>query len=235
MKIITWFAVASLLVLVAPLRAIAAPPPDEEEASATINDPIEPVNRAFFQFNDRLYFWVMKPIATGYSKVVPECARTSVRNFFSNIETPGRFVNCLLQAQFKNAGTELSRFAINTTLGVAGFDDPAAKRFDLVKHNEDTGQTFGVYCVGHGFYIDLPIIGPCSGRDTVGYACDLAMDPITYMPSLPASLGVRGYDMVNETSLRIGDYEDLIKSAVDPYVAVRDAYAQNRQYLVEEK
>src|SRR5512143_3912072 len=96
------------------------PEPDEpEEASGTIADPIEPVNRAFFHFNDKLYFWVLKPVATGYKAIIPEDGRIGVRNFFSNLTTPVRLVNCLFQARFKGAGIETARFVINTTYGFA--------------------------------------------------------------------------------------------------------------------
>ena len=128
------------------------------------SDPLEPVNRAFFHFNDKLYFWVLKPVSKGYGKVVPPPARRGVRNFFSNITTPVRLVNCALQADVKGAWVETERFAINTTIGVAGFGDPARNRWNMEKHNEDFGQTLGRYGLGPSIYIDWPIIGPLCAR-----------------------------------------------------------------------
>ena len=98
---------------------------DDQDEVKPISDPLEPVNRAFFVFNDKLYFWVLKPVSWGYAKVVPEGPRKGVRKFFSNLSTPVRTVNCLLQGDLKGSGTELARFGINTTAGVLGFWDPA--------------------------------------------------------------------------------------------------------------
>ncbi|HMK51793.1 MAG TPA: VacJ family lipoprotein, partial [Thermodesulfobacteriota bacterium] len=122
-----------------------------DEAVATIADPLEPVNRAFFHFNDKLYFWVLKPIATGYKTIIPEDGRIGVRNFFSNLTTPVRLVNCLLQANPKCAGTETLRFVLNTTIGVVGLFDPAKKRFNIEKQDRDFGQTLGIWGMGPVF------------------------------------------------------------------------------------
>jgi len=199
-----------------------------------VSDPLEPVNRAFFQFNDKLYFWVLKPVAKGYTYVVPQPARRGVNNFFSNVATPIRLVNCALQAEFKGAWVEIERFAINTTVGVAGFGDPARNWWNLQKHAADLGQTLGRYGLGPSIYINWPIIGPSCVRDTVGYVGDLFLDPVNYVvPQLDYNLGIKAYDTVNGTSLRPGDYEDFKNAAIDPYVALRDAYYQYRRSLVK--
>jgi len=219
-----------------PVRVAIAnvPPPAPlqfEEQLETIADPFEPINRAFFSFNDRVYFWVFKPVASGYKAVAPEIVRVSVRNFFSHVTTPVRLVNCLLQADVKCAGTETARFLLNTTIGFAGFFDSAKTGFNLEKQDRDFGQTLGVWGVGPAFYIDWPILGPSSLRDTIGYMGDLLLDPRTYIPSRYFYLDVGAWvlDKVNETSLRIGEYEDLKKAALDPYIALREAYHQYRQ------
>ncbi|HTZ39069.1 MAG TPA: VacJ family lipoprotein [Syntrophales bacterium] len=202
----------------------------------TIDDPWEPFNRAMFTFNDRLYFWFLKPVAQGYSVVVPEPARVSVSNFFSNLRAPIRFVNCILQANFIGAATELFRFMINSSIGLAGLFDPAgSEEINLVRQDEDFGQTLGVYGAGPGFYIVWPILGPSSPRDTVGMVGDFFAYPISYLDPWYAWLAVRGYQMVNDTSLSIGDYEAIKEAAIDPYASVRNAYAQYRQKKVEEK
>ena len=198
-----------------------------------VSDPLEPVNRAFFHFNDKLYFWVLKPVSRGYARVVPQPARRGVKNFFSNLATPVRLVNCTLQAEFKGAWVEIERFAINTTIGVVGFGDPARRWWDMEKRNEDLGQTLGRYGLGPSIYIHWPIIGPSCVRDTVGYVGDLFLDPIDYLvPQLGYNVGVRSYDTVNDTSLRPGEYEDFKQAAIDPYIALRDAYYQYRKHLV---
>ena len=205
-----------------------------EEPAAAIADPLEPVNRAFFHFNDKLYFWVLKPVATGYKAVIPEDGRIGVHNFFSNITTPVRLVNCLLQAKFKGAGNETARFALNTTLGIAGFFDPAKKTFKIDKQEADFGQTLGIWGIGTAFYINWPILGPSNVRDTVGYVGDLAFDPRTYVAVFSVSVGYANtgggvLDKVNDASLTLGEYENLKKAALDPYIALREAYSQYRQ------
>lgn len=208
----------------------------EKEKKVGIADPLEPFNRAMYHFNDKLYFWALKPVAQGYRKVVPEGARVSVSNFFSNLAAPIRSVNCLLQANFSGAASEFGRFVVNTIWGIGGLMDPASsKDIDLSKHEEDFGQTLGVYGLGQGFYINWPIFGPSSPRDTVGMVGDLFLRPLTYVNPWEVSVGTRAYDKVNDTSLRIGDYESLKEAAIDPYIAIRDAYVQHRMHKVKER
>lgn len=211
---------------------------DEEaqEKHVAIADPLEPFNRAMYQFNDKLYFWLLKPVAQGYSKVVPEPVRVSVKNLFSNIVFPVRFVNCLLQAEFTGAASELGRFIVNTLLGAGGLLDPASsKKIQFAKCDGDFGQTLGVYGLGQGFYINWPIFGPSSSRDTVGMVGDFFLNPLSYVNPSDVMVGVKAYETVNDTSLRIGDYESLKEAAIDPYVAVRDAYVQYRLNKVKKK
>jgi phospholipid-binding lipoprotein MlaA len=194
-----------------------------------IADPLEPFNRAMHQFNDKLYFWALKPVAQGYKAIVPETARVSVKNFFSNLGFPARFISCVFQADFSGAATEAGRFTINTIWGIGGIMDPSSgKELDLQKQDTDLGQTLGVYGVGQGFYIVWPVLGPSSPRDSVSIAGDYFLYPISYISPWYAGLGVRAYEEINTTSLRIGDYEALKDAAIDPYVAFRDAYVQYR-------
>ncbi len=215
-------------------RAISGGETEAGEGKMTnISDPLEPFNRAMFQFNDKLYFWVLKPVAQGYKKVVPEVARSSADHFFANLRFPIRFVSCLLQADFGCAGTEFGRFTVNTVWGVGGLLDPASnKNLDIPKKQADLGQTLGVYGLGPGFYIVWPILGPSSARDTAKIVGDTFMYPVNYINPWYQWLGIRVYEEVNDTSLRIGDYESLKEAAIDPYVALRDAYAQYRQGLI---
>jgi phospholipid-binding lipoprotein MlaA len=200
-----------------------------KEEKVEIADPLEPFNRAMHQFNDKLYFWALKPVAQGYKKVVPEPARIGVRNFFSNLGFPNRFLSCLLQTDFSGATTEFGRFTINTIWGIGGLLDPSSnKALDLQKQDTDMGQTLGVYGVGQGFYIVWPVLGPSSPRDSIDIVSEYFLYPVSYIYPWYAWLGVRGYEEVNDTSLRIGDYESLKDAAIDPYVAFRDAYIQYR-------
>ena len=210
------------------------PPEPEEEEIATISDPLEPINRVFFAFNDKLYFWFLKPVAKGYNKVVPEPARVGVRNFFSNLLTPVRLVNCIFQGKFKGAGIEALRFVINSTVGFLGFRDVAKEEAHLEIQEEDFGQSLGVYGLGPGIYINWPILGPSSLRDTIGLVGDAFLDPINYtVTRTKYNIAIKGYEKVNKTSLTLGDYESLKKAALDPYVAVRDAYFQHRRSLIK--
>jgi len=221
-----------------PIRvAIANVPPaplEAEEEVGTIPDPIEPVNRAFFTFNDKLYFSVLKPVALGYKTVAPEVVRVCIRNFFSNLTTPVRLANCLLQADLKCAGTETARLFINTAIGFAGFFDSGKTGFNLEKQDRDFGQTLGIWGMGPVFYIDLPILGPSSLRDLLGYIVDISLDPRTYVAYYVATfdyVNTGGWvlDKINEVSLSLGEYEELKKAALDPYIALREAYHQYRQ------
>ncbi len=211
----------------------------EDEAAgekAQIADPIEPFNRAMYHFNDKLYFWALKPVAQGYNMVVPEIARVSVKNFFFNLRFPARFVSCLLQADFSGAAAEVGRFAINTVWGIGGLLDPSSnKELDIQKQDTDLGQTLGVYGVGQGFYIVWPILGPSSPRDSTDIVGNYFLYPVSYINPFYAAVGVWAYEEVNSTSLQIGDYESLKEAAIDPYIALRDAYVQYRLKEVEQR
>lgn len=233
-------AVILFVIVMIPFLAFAGEEPPEEEMGIEevkpIPDPLEPLNRIFFRINDRFYFLLLKPLAEGYSKVFPKRVRVSVRRFFSNAATPIRLINALLQFKPRIALKEVERFLINTTIGILGFTDPARDRFGIFGQEEDLGQTLGFYGAGPGLYIDWPILGPSSLRDTLGMVGDFFLDPMSYLfpHDRMALLGLRGYRMINETSLEIGTYEALTEGALDPYVAVRSAYHQHRESLVEE-
>jgi phospholipid-binding lipoprotein MlaA len=200
-----------------------------EETPYEISDPIEPWNRLMFHFNDKMYFWVLKPVGGFYAFLVPENPRRGVRNFFHNLTMPVRFVNSILQLKFDDAATELERFGINSTLGIFGLGDVAKKGFGIERADRDFGQTLGKYGLGSGFYIVWPFVGPLSARDTLGFAGDYFLDPVTYVQPFESSFEVRAYSFTNDVSLRIGDYEDFKKDALDPYTALKDAYFQYRR------
>ncbi len=205
-----------------------------EEKAYTVADPLSFWNRAMYHFNDKLYFWFLKPVAKGYKVVVPGVVRTGVRNFFSNIFTPIRLTSCILQGKLKAGGTELTRFAVNTTVGILGFGDPAQKYLHLDISDEDLGQTLGSYGIGNGFYLVWPVFGPSTLRDSVGMLGDRFLNPITYVKPAEASLAIWSGEKINETSLHIGDYESIKEAAIEPYEAFRDAYIQYRNNKVKQ-
>lgn len=194
-----------------------------------VADPIEPVNRALFVFNDRLYFWLLKPLARGYAFVVPDPVRVGIRNALTNVAMPVRLVNSLLQGKVKGAGRELARFTINTTIGMGGLFDTAKNDWGIPASQEDTGQTLGAYGLGHGVYLVLPFFGPSSLRDAAGLGGDALLNPLSVLVDLPTAVEIRAGKAVNDTSLQMGEYEDIKAAAVDPYLAVRDGYIQYRE------
>ncbi len=210
----------------------------EEELSqrqVTVADPLEPVNRIMFGVNDVAYFWVVKPVAQAYADVMPKPARTGIRNFFHNLATPARLVNCLLQGKGSEAGTELRRFQINTVSGMLGFGDPARDRWKLEPAEEDLGRTLAVYGFDDGFYLMWPLFGPSTLRDSVGAVGDMFLDPVRYVEPEALSIGLSATDTVNIASFRLGEYEALKAASVDPYVAMRAAYVQYRKKVIREK
>lgn len=203
-----------------------------------IADPLEPVNRVFFEFNDRLYFWVLKPVGSAYGWVVPKPVRSKVVNFFYNLKTPVRLVNNVLQGKVMEGGIEMTRFMLNTTVGVGGLWDPARNWFNLPASEEDFGQTLGKYGVGEVIYFCWPVLGPSTVRDTLGFGGDYFLNPVSYLGmngEADAGYGLKAAETINSTSLRIGDYEDFKKASFDPYGAMRDAYFQRRRSRIEDR
>lgn len=232
-----------LPLIISPVTAFAD---DEEEFSelmgeyeqkteaAQVADPLYYYNYAIFQFNDKMYTWIVEPAADGYKFVVPEGIRSSVGNFFTNLMFPVRFVNNLLQGELKDAGTEAGIFFINSTVGILGLFEPAQKEFDLHVNNEDLGQTLGRYSIGNGIYIVWPFLGPSTLRDSIGMVGDSFLYPLNYLEAPEAVIGAKILYSVNSTSYRIGDYENIKKAAIDPYTALKNGYVQQRQAKIQE-
>ena len=194
------------------------------------NDPLEPMNRVFFEFNDKLYYWVLKPANTVYTALLPIDFRYSIGNFVVNLSAPIRLLNNLLQGKFADAGTVLSRFLINSSLGVFGFGDPALVDFGLEPKPEDFGQTLAVWGIGEGVYLCLPILGPSNVRDSVGFGVDAYTHPMVYfVDDLMVSAGYYAGSRVNLLSLNPDLYEDLKAYALDPYVSMRQVYLDSRR------
>lgn len=209
-----------------------------------IFDPLSGYNRIMTSFNDKVFINVLNPVAEGYAYITPETMRIGINNFFENILFPVRFSNNLLQLKFKNSSEELGRFLINTLWGLGGFMDPATKELNMQAHKEDFGQTLGFYGVGEGFPIVLPFLGPSNLRDMVGIIGDSYISPLSTMGdsdlrykipnNLVQELGIQTFNVVNSTSLRLGQYESLRKDALDLYPFLRDIYSQARKKQIEE-
>jgi phospholipid-binding lipoprotein MlaA len=184
----------------------------------------------------------METIADPLKAILPEQVRVSVRNAISNLTTPVRLVNCLLQGKFEGAAIEYSRFMVNTVAGL-GFFDVAKKYHNLEKQDEDFGQTLGFYGVKEGFYIVWPFFGPSTARDTLGMAGDFFTDPFIYVnPTRDLGVvsintdirtGINATKTVNETSLTLGTYEEFKESSIDPYISMRNAYFENRKSKIK--
>jgi phospholipid-binding lipoprotein MlaA len=207
----------------------------DEKPSPRVADPLEPWNRAMFEFNDRFYFWVLKPVSLGYRNIVPEIVRIGVQNFFTNLAGPIRIVNCFLQGKMESSANEMARFVYNTTFGVLGFGNPAKDNPALNPSPEDMGQTLAVFGLGDGFFIIWPFLGPSTLRDTVGMGVDGFMNPIYYIDDAAASVGIKAVDIVNSTSFRIGDYEALKDSAIEPYQSFKNVYMQFREKRINDQ
>lgn len=210
----------------------------DEYAVVEIADPIEGFNRATFWLNDKLYLVIFRPVSKGYEAITPKRLRKGIYNAFENVKFPVRFVNHALQGKFKNAGLETEKFVINTVAGLGGLirvSDKVAALAELP--DQDTGKTFAKWGMGHGAYFVIPFLGPSSVRDGVGLAGDYALNPVnwgvfwsgdhdwTQIP--PAANTLRA--LPGQLSL----YDSTIRDSVDPYIAVRSAYVQNRAEAVK--
>jgi phospholipid-binding lipoprotein MlaA len=207
----------------------------DEDDVELIPDPWIEMNQGLYTFNDRLYFWLLKPVSRGYGFIIPEELRQGVRNFMYNIRFPVRFINALLQGKVRKSGYEFGQFFINSTAGCLGLLNPSANYPHLQPSKEDMGQTFAVWGIGNGAYIMLPFLGPSSLRDGMGRIGDIFLDPNWWLfDDIWVTLAIRAGEAVNDTSLRIGEYEALKEAALDPYIMIRNAYIQNRNKLIAE-
>ncbi len=206
---------------------------DNDDEDISYPDPLEPMNRFFFVFNDKLYYWVLKPVNTVYTAIIPFDFRVVIGNFVNNLSAPVRLLNNLLQGKFADSGVVLSRFLINSTLGIAGLGDPAFVEFGLTPKPEDFGQTLAVWGVGEGVYLCWPVIGPSNVRDTFGFAGDVYSHPMVYyVDDFSVSAGYYVGSRVNLLSLNPDVYEDLKKYSLDPYVSMRQLYLDYRRHKI---
>ena len=201
---------------------------DEAESD---NDPAEGVNRAIFKANVAVDRAVMKPVARAYSEHVPDAVQTGVHNVVQNLKEPAVAVNDLLQGHVGNAWQSVQRLAVNTTIGAAGVVDVAAK-WGLPPHKADFGQTLGVWGVGDGPYIQLPLLGPSNPRDALGTAVDMALNPLTFVGGAPATyagVATGGANAVDKRAEHLEDLDALERNSLDYYAALRSVYRQHRE------
>jgi phospholipid-binding lipoprotein MlaA len=200
-----------------------------------ISDPLEGSNRRIFKFNNAIDKVLINPVIKGYRAVVPQPARKGVRNFLRNLKAPTTFANQLLQGDIGGAADVVGRFVINSTIGVLGVFD-VADRVGLKYEAEDFGQTLAVWGVGHGPYLVVPVLGPSSLRDYTGYFVDSFADPLRWY--LFGHGDAEGWyyakvaaDYIDLRESLIDVLEDLERSSIDYYAAVRSTYYQRREAL----
>ena len=212
--------------------------PDDYETSQVedeIYDPLEPINRAIFSFNNVADRVVLEPIAKGYKKL-PSPIQSGISNFLSNLRTPLVVINQLLQGQGDNAFQSSGRFLVNSTVGIFGLVD-VAEKIGLEEKEEDFGQTLATWGVGDGFYIVLPLFGPSNLRDTTGMVMTMMTDPINaYVVSEGEAWIVpmrTAANAVDQRSKIIDEVNALRDNSVDYYAAVRSSYYQNRKAAID--
>jgi phospholipid-binding lipoprotein MlaA len=207
------------------------------------NDPWQRLNRTTFRFNDGLYTYALRPVAHGYAAIVPLRVRTGVTNFFDNLNYPVRFINCVLQGKITRSAQETGKFVVNSTAGVGGLirvSDHISSLADVPA--EDFGQTLGVWGFCPGPYLVVPVIGPSDCRDLVGFGGDYVMNPLNwhslgfihhaFIPNA-ANIALGATKFVNGLPKAVESYDQLKAEAVDPYIAMRDAYLSYRAAQVK--
>jgi phospholipid-binding lipoprotein MlaA len=212
-----------------PTMLAQAPPAGPSEDEAVEYDPWEPFNEPMFEFNRKLDRWVLKPVAQVWDKIVPDELKQMIARGFDNMRTAHRIVNSLLQARWAKAGTETGRFLINSTLGFGGLWDIARQEFGIERPDgEDFGQTLGVWGVGPGPYLVLPVLPPATVRDLIGRVVDGFMNPVSYFTPFVGSLGLFVGDTINDRALNLELFQGFEETTLELYTAVRNAYLSRR-------
>ena len=199
--------------------------------NANPRDPLEPFNRAMFGFNEGVDRAVLKPVATVYRDVTPQPVRTGVTSFFGNISDVWAIVNNLLQGKGEYAADSLARVTTNTLWGLGGIFDVATE-LKIPKHSEDFGQTLGVWGVGSGPYLVLPLLGPSTVRDTAGLVVDSQLDLVTQASNVRVRNSLTTLRVVNVRANLLGAGDVLDQAALDKYSFTREIYQQRRTSLI---
>lgn len=229
-----------ILVAVLAVTGCATPPPKSDreayEEFRQTNDPFEPTNRVIFGFNQGVDAMFLKPLAEFYRLLLPPIFQTGIHNFLANLREPVTFINDVLQWEWNRAGSTAARFGINTTLGVGGLGNPAP-RFGFDRHREDFGQTLAVWGLPDGPYLVVPFIGPSSPRDFSGFVVDnFIFDPFGGIIPIPRTTELDtfqyvriGLTAIDARSQNFEEINDLQRSSLDFYAAVRSLYRQMRR------
>jgi len=194
-------------------------------------DRFEKFNRHMFSFNMKIDRWVLKPVAKGYDKITPRFVKTGVSNFFGNLGEVDNILNDLLQWKWKQVGNDSGRLLVNTTIGIGGLFDVARPMGMKKSDGEDFGQTLAVWGVKQGPFLVLPLLGPSTVRDGFALPVDWYADPVTYIDHKTPRYALRALHLV-DTRRSLLDAEKLISG--DPYLFIRDAYLQRREYLIKD-
>ncbi|HJO93810.1 MAG TPA: VacJ family lipoprotein [Victivallales bacterium] len=195
-----------------------------------VNDPLEAYNRTMFVFNTELNRCVLRPISEIFSCVFPEYVRKGFARMADNIQLPNRFLNTILQGRIERTGIEVARFCVNTTIGIAGFYDPAQSWMGLEQQSNSFGRSFEYWGIGPGCYVILPIQGSTTLRDGLGLILDWYSDPLTWIPPDPLAmfspirLGIKAFLKVNDMTLLMEDYVRIYDSSKDPYQTFKLIY-----------
>ena len=213
-----------------PAEEVAGEP--TEEAATHPGDPFHPFNKAMFTFNDWLDANALEPAARGWDFVVPHPAQRGIANFYDNLLFPIRFANDVLQGEVDPAVVILSRFTVNTTVGLAGLFD-VASAMGLPSHRANFGQTMGKWGIPPGPYLVLPFLGSSDVRDTVGIVVDGYLGVVTFFVDVQILIGSTAVNAVNRRSLALEQVESVRSASLDLYSAARDAYFQQREELVK--
>jgi phospholipid-binding lipoprotein MlaA len=213
-----------------------APEPASSDVQVEEYDPWEPFNEKMFRFNYNFDKYLLKPVAKGYNFIVPDRVQQMIGNGFDNIKPVSRWVNNLLQLNFKGFAIEMGRFLINSTFGIGGLFDIAKQEFGLEKTKVDFGQTLGKWGVQPGPFLILPFLPPLTVRDGIGYGVDGAMDPLSYfIPFIWDRLGMKIGETINDRSLNLDLFQGFEETTVDLYSAVRNGYLQRRYNLIHQE
>ena len=202
------------------------PATPEDEAAEQYNDPLEGWNRAIFGFNHVAYSYALIPLVKGYEYVLPDVVRSKIGNAFSNIREPLSLLNNLAAGEVKDAGTNLGRFLINSTVGILGLFDPATAWFDLPAAKQSLADTLAGYNVSPGPYLVLPILGQNNVRGSTSVVSEVLLDPLRQITSPPDTYYLQGVGAVDTFSDRARVYEKLYQQAEDPYLYFRNQFLQ---------
>jgi phospholipid-binding lipoprotein MlaA len=202
------------------------------------DDPWEKYNRQMYQVNTAIDRVTLKPLATAYRSVTPRIARKGIHNAVQNLEEPWTMINAALQAKPRVLFNSMGRFLVNSTFGFAGLRDQATK-WGVQRQKEDFGQTLAVWGVPSGPFLILPLLGPSTPRDGVGFAANFFFDPVsialTDNVSAYASYGRTAVELVNLRTNLLTTVDPLLNDSADPYVVLRSAYLQNRTYEINDR